>query len=472
VWGAAASSYQIEGAAQAEGKGPSIWDVYCQQRGAIRHSDTGEVACDHFHRFREDVGLMQQMGLQAYRLSISWPRVIPEGEGAVNPKGLAFYDRLIDALLEAGIVPWVTLFHWDFPAALAQRGGWLAPQSPGWFAAYVRCVVERLSDRVAHWITINEPQVFLQYGLGDGTHAPGARLSIGDRLRAAHHVLLAHGLGVSAIREHARRAAKIGWAPVGITQVPYDPQDTDDVDAARRATLGVMPDSVWNNIWFNDPIVLGHYPQEGLAAYGADVPQFAHTDLERISQPIDFLGLNIYSANLIRATGGADLSAEQAAGWESGTVLAGGAKGEEWVQVRFPPGHPRTAFDWPVVEQALYWGPRYFYERYRRPMVITENGMAGIDWVALDGRVHDPQRIDFTTRYLGELARAMAEGVAVEGYFHWSLLDNFEWGEGFGRRFGLVHVDFPTGTRTIKDSGHWYRQVIATRGANLNATNK
>ncbi|MCA9258538.1 MAG: family 1 glycosylhydrolase, partial [Planctomycetales bacterium] len=401
VWGAAASSYQIEGAAETEGKGPSIWDEFCRQPGVIRRGESGAVAADHYHRFREDVALMSEIGIRAYRGSVSWPRVMPAGTGEVNAAGLDFYDALVDALLERQIEPWLTLYHWDLPLALQEAGGWLNPQMPNWFADYTRAVVARVGDRVRHWMTINEPQVFLQFGLGDGTHAPGLKLPVADRLQAAHHVLLAHGRSVQAIRELSPAPCVVGWAPVGVTKIPHSP---NDVEAARNVVMGVDPQTVWNNVWFNDPIFFGHYPEAGLEAYGANAPQFSASDMETIAQPIDFLGLNIYFAELIDS----------------------GVDGQPPQEAPFSEGWPRTAMDWPVTPEALYWGPRYFWDRYQSPIVITENGISNNDWVMADGRVDDPQRIDYTTRYLRELRRAASEGIDVRGYFHWSLMDNFE----------------------------------------------
>ncbi|TWU29319.1 GH1 family beta-glucosidase [Bythopirellula polymerisocia] len=441
TWGVATSAYQIEGAADVDGKGPSVWDLFSAE-GKVRNGDTGHVACDHYHRYREDCDLMRELGIPNYRLSISWPRVLPTGNGDINELGLDYYDALIDALLERQIQPWVTLFHWDFPQDLQDKGGWLNPQSPRWFAEYVRIVVERLSDRVQHWFTINEPQVFLRYGLVDAINAPGLRLSLEERLLASHNVLLAHGLAVAEIRSVARTTPQVGWAPVGIAMMPAS-QSAADVEAAELAMSGT-PDHLWSNTWFNDPVFLGSYPEAGLREFGSAVPSTTPQEMETISAPLDFLGLNIYTGTYVRSTG--DGSYEE---------------------LPVPPGAARTAFDWPVCEESLYWGARYHWERYKKPIYITENGMANIDWVALDGEVHDPQRIDYLARYLGELHRAIGDGVDVRGYFLWSLLDNFEWSDGYGKRFGLVHVDFETQHRIAKDSARWYREVIQTNGGSL-----
>jgi len=447
-FGAAAASYQIEGAVDVDGRGPSVWDAFCRRPGAVKHGDHGGVACDHYHRYEEDVALMAKIGLQAYRLSIAWPRVMPSGRGATEERGLDFYDRLIDALLAAGITPWVTLFHWDMPLALERRGGWLNRESVAWFADYVGVVVDRLSDRVRHWITINEPQVYLAAGHAEGWHAPGRKLGRRDQLLAAHHTLLAHGEAVSVIRARAHQTPQVGWAPQFTVKYPASDRP-DDLKAARQATFAASEGSLWSLPWFCDPVHLGHYPAAALAAFGDDAPEPAPGDMERIAAPIDFCGLNIYS----------------------GDAVSAGPDGAP-VPAVVPPGAQRTAFGWLVAPKSLQYGVRFFGDRYRVPMVITENGMANIDWVASDGRVHDPQRIDFTRRYLAELERGIAAGADVRGYFHWSILDNFEWAEGYSQRFGLIHVDYPSGTRTLKDSARWYAQVIRTHGAALHDTSK
>lgn len=442
VWGAAAASYQIEGASQADGKGPSTWDMFCRKPGAVWQAQSGDVACDHYHRYREDVALMKRLGLGAYRLSVSWPRVLPEGVGPVNEAGLAFYDRLVDELLEAGIQPWVTLFHWDYPLSLYYRGGWLNRDSVEWFAEYTELVVRRLSDRVRHWMTLNEPQVFIGAGHHEGRHAPGDQLAFKEVLLAGHHALMAHGRAVQAIRASARGPARIGFAPVGLPHYPLS-ERPEDVAAARESTFSVWAETAWTNTWWMDPVFFGRYPEDGLRLYGAAAPEPRAGDLSLIAQPIDFFGTNIYQGTPVRA----------------------GANGPEIVP--HPTGHPITAFEWYVTPSAAYWGPRFFFERYKKPIVITENGISCRDWVALDGRVHDPDRIDFTARHLLELRRAIADGVDVEAYFHWSFIDNFEWGHGYKHRFGLVFCDYPSQKRVVKDSGEWYARLIASNGATL-----
>lgn len=444
-WGAAAASYQIEGAATQDGKGPGLWDMFCQKEGAVFEGHDGSVACDHYNRYQEDVGLMGDLGLQAYRLSLSWPRVMPQGTGAVNQAGFDFYDRLVDALLAKGVTPWITLFHWDYPVALFQRGGWLNRDSADWFAEYAARVVERLSDRVRHFFTLNEPQVYVGFGHLEGAHAPGIKLPMSQVLLAGHHTLLAHGKAVQAMRAAAKQPLSIGYAPVGMPKLP-ESESAEDIELARRATFTVEEKNSWNNSWWMDPVYLGQYPEQGREFFGADAPEPQQGDMEIISTPIDYFGVNIYQGTQVRA------SDDSALGYEP---------------VPYPIGGPRTAFNWPITPEALYWGPRFFQERYKKPILITENGLSCRDWVSLDGQVHDPARIDFTTRYLRQLHRAASEGHGVEGYFHWSILDNFEWAAGYRERFGLIHVDYETLKRTPKESYYWYQKVIESHGRTL-----
>jgi beta-glucosidase len=443
AWGAAAASYQVEGAAHEEGRGLSVWDMMCRTPGKVWDGQTGDVGCDHYHHWKEDVGLMKDIGLMAYRLSISWPRVIPAGTGTVNSKGLAFYDRLIDALLAAGIQPWVTLFHWDYPYELYTRGGWLSPDSPDWFAEYTRVVVDKLSDRVKHWMTLNEPACFIGLGLQNGDHAPGMKMGFPEVLRASHYTLIAHGKSVEVIRARARQKPIVGMAPCGGISAPAT-ESKADIAAAHRCTFDIFPKNVWNYAFWLDPVFLGHYPEEALKAFHGDMPVVKSSDLRTICQPLDFCGLNIYNCGIVRA-----------------------GKGGHSEDVTLPTGYGMTTMEWPVAPQALYWGPRFMWERYKKPIVITENGMSNTDWIALDGQVHDPQRIDFLTRYLREYRRAIADGVKAFGYFQWSIMDNFEWAFGYKRRFGLIYVDYPTGRRIPKDSARWYSRVIASNGETL-----
>lgn len=443
VWGAASSAYQVEGAARADGRGDSVWDVFCRRPGAVWGGHTGDEACDHYRRFRDDVRLMRDIGLRAYRFSIAWPRVMPQGDGPINEPGLAFYDALVDELLAAGIEPWVTLFHWDLPQAVQERGGWLNRESAAWFHRYAAAVAKRLSDRVTRWITINEPQIYIGLGHKDGVNAPGVQLQAAEHLQAAHHTLLAHGRAVEAIREHARRPPTVGWAPIGAVKYPAT-ESPADVDAARRAMHAVTKRDYWNSAWFADAVLRGRYPEDGLRLWGDDAPRVRDGDMDVIARPIDFYGVNIYDGEPVRA----------------------GPDGEPAIVARAP-GHPQTAIDWFLAPEALYWGPRFLHERYGLPIVVTENGLSNVDWPGLDGRVRDPQRIDYTRRSLLQLRRAADDGVDVRGYFHWSVMDNFEWSHGYKERFGLIYVDYATQRRTPKDSAGWYRRVIETNGAAL-----
>ncbi len=440
TWGAATASYQIEGGAYEDGKGLSVWDVFCQQPGKIWGGNTGDVACDHYHRYQEDARLMKELGLKAYRFSVSWPRVLPDGIGAVNKKGLDFYDRLVDALLENGVEPWLTLFHWDYPQSLFNRDGWLNRDSSDWFAEYTGVIVDRLSDRISHWMTLNEPQVFTTIGHQSGYHAPGLSLDFPEVLVTAHNSLLAHGKAVQVIRARAKTRPTIGAVHAASIYFP-DTERHDDVEAARNRMFSVLEKNCWNNPWFADPMILGRYPEDGVRLFKSDLPEIHDGDMETICQPLDFYGLNNYEGRAIRAA--RDGSPEV---------------------VRSPDGPSLTTMEWQVTPAGYYWGPRLLFERYKLPIVVTENGMANCDWVHRDGKVHDPQRIDYLARYLSELKRAIEEGVVVKGYFVWSLMDNFEWAFGYRQRFGIVHVDYATQKRTPKDSAYWYKEVIASNG--------
>lgn len=457
LWGAASSSYQLEGGVNEDGKGLSIWDIFCKRPGAIIDGQTGEVASDHYHRMEEDVALMKALGLKAYRFSFSWPRILPNGTGAINPRGLDFYRRLIDCLLAAGIEPMPTLFHWDYPVTLFERGGWLNRDSADWFGEYAEVLAGALGDRVKYWITINEPQSFIGMGhlrsLGSeaggsrvpavGVHAPGIAYSTHDFLKISHHVLLAHGRAVLAIRSQSKKACSVGYAPVGVVYYPVSDKP-EDVQAARQMTFAVTKKNCENSAWWMDPLFFGTYPDSGLNLFGADMPAIPDGDMQTIAQPLDFLGVNIYFGFPVQA--GPD-----------GTGRLVPAK----------PGEPLNTMLWPMTPEALYWGPKFFYERYRIPLIITENGTSTTDWISLDGKVHDPQRIDFLHRYLLQLRRAIADGVDVRGYMAWTIMDNFEWVEGFTKRFGLIYVDYSTGKRIMKDSAAWYKDVIARNGENL-----
>ena len=439
VWGAAAASFQIEGTSKASPRGENIWDAFCDTPGKVFQGHDGKAACMHIEKWREDVKLMQELGLDAYRLSIAWPRVMPDGTGTVNEAGLNFYSDLIDALLDAGITPYVTLYHWDLPLKLQQQGGWLNPNVVDWFADYTRVVVDRLSDRVTHWITLNEPQCFVLLGNQTGKHAPGLQLPEADVIRIGHHALLAHGRAVQTIRAVAKQPPKVGIAPIGVASIPATEQQVD-IDAARQATFDNAGETLFSTAWWLDPVFFGRYPEQGVNARLKDMPPIRPEEMALISQPIDFCAFNLYEAGLVRA----------------------GAEGQI-ERLPYPPGHPMTAMDWPVTPQGLYWACRFLHERYQVPLYITENGLSCRDWVSVDGKVHDPNRIDFLTRYLGCVKRAVDEGIPLAGYFQWSIMDNFEWAFGYEKRFGIVYVDYDTQQRILKQSATYFQQFLKQR---------
>lgn len=439
VWGAATSSYQIEETGRDSGKGQNIWDVFTKEPGRVYEGHTGDIACDHYHRFREDVAYMKELGLKGYRFSIDWSRVLPEGTGKVNEKGIDFYNALIDELLEQGIEPYITLYHWELPYEIYKRGGWMNPEIVEWFGQYARLVAERFSDRVKYFFTLNEPQCFVGLGFLQGCHAPGVKAPLRDTFEMAHNALKAHGRAVQMLRAYGKQNVQIGYAPTSGMCYP-EKETPKDIEAARKA-LFALPDDLsnwtWNVSWWSDPVILGKYPEEGMKKY---LPVITDEDMKLISQPIDFYGQNIYNGRCIRM--GTDGRPEE---------------------VRRPAGFPKTATNWPVTPEALYWGPKFLYERYRKPIYITENGMACHDTVSQDGKVHDPNRIDFLARYLKNLKRA-AEEIDIRGYFQWSLMDNFEWDKGYAERFGIIYVDFETQERIWKDSAYWYRDLIHRNG--------
>jgi beta-glucosidase len=423
-----------------------VWDVFPQESGKVFENHNGNVACDHYHRWREDVGLMRDFGLQAYRLSLSWPRIQPTGTGKPNAKGLAFYDRLIDALLAVNVTPWVTLYHWDLPQALQQRGGFLNRDMVEWFGDYAAIVVNRLGDRVKHWMTFNEPPVIMGLGYQEGLFAPGLKLPFSDCLLGAHHLLMAHGRAVQALRAGCQGKVRIAIAHTSRERIPAT-ETKGDIEAARRDYFESTKPVMWNLAWWADPIVFGQYPEDGLKAFGAAMPRFTSADMKLISQKTDFIAYNCYT------------------GWQ---VRAGANGATERLPGGWGIGNARGTLAWlDVAPQAIYWAARFQTERYGLPLVFSENGYCNTDFVHLDGKVHDPQRIDFMTRYLRAISRAIKEGVPVEGYFYWSILDNFEWAEGYKDRFGLVHVDYQTQKRTPKDSAYWYRDTIQSNGATL-----
>ena len=431
TWGVATSAYQIEGAVAEDGRGESVWDTFCRKPGAIRDGDTGESAADHYHRWLEDIDLMTDLGISAYRFSIAWPRVQPDGKGPANRAGLDFYDRLTDALLAGGVTPMPTLFHWDLPQPLEDEGGWMARETAHRFADYAGLAAERLADRIPLWITLNEPIVVTTYGYALGVHAPGKTLML-DALPTAHHQLLGHGLAAAALRA-------AGAAGVAITNnySPAWPATNIEADAAAAHAYDIL-----HNRLFTDPWLLGRYPDLSAFGVGEDgLDCIRDGDLEIIAAPVDALGVNYYSPARLAARPDSPLP----------------------FQLEPIAGYPVTAFGWPIVPAGLTELLSLLHERYGEdlpPVYITENGCSVDDEPGPDGTVDDQPRIRYLDAHIRALSDAMTAGVDVRGYLTWSLMDNFEWAEGYHQRFGLIHVDFATQQRTPKASFGWYRDMI------------
>ncbi|MEE8331431.1 MAG: GH1 family beta-glucosidase, partial [Acidimicrobiia bacterium] len=424
--------YQIEGAVTAGGRLPSIWDTFSHTGGKVRDGDTGDVACDHYHRWRHDIRLMKELGVAGYRFSIAWPRIFPEGRGRSNPEGLAFYDRLVDGLLEAGITPYATLYHWDLPQMLYDQGGWLNRDTAAAMADYAAAVAGRLGDRVKDWMTINEPWVASHLGHGTGEHAPG-HTDWAEVWPVAHHLLVAHGLSTQAVR------ATVPSARVGIVLnlEPQYPASQHPLDIAATR----LADGTWNR-WFLDPISGRGYPEDATAAVEWDQAQVRDGDLDLIATATDFLGVNFYSRKIIR-------SEELAEADRPG---------------RPPQPEETTEMGWEVYPEGLYDMLTRVQTDYEFPLIyVTENGAAFADEL-VDGEVHDPARISYLERHLAQVHRAIDAGVPVAGYFAWSLMDNFEWGHGYSKRFGLTYVDYISQDRIVKASGRWYADVIQRGG--------
>ncbi|MEU7853505.1 GH1 family beta-glucosidase [Nonomuraea sp. NPDC049141] len=448
VWGAATASYQIEGAVKEDGRGQSIWDTFSHSPGNVADGDTGDVACDHYHRYRDDVSLMRELGLAAYRFSIAWPRIQPDGRGKINPQGLGFYSRLVDSLLAADISPYVTLYHWDLPQALEDEGGWTNRDTAYYFAEYAQAVHEKLGDRVAHWTTLNEPWVAAYLGYGNGVHAPGRRRAA-DAMRSAHHLLLGHGLAARRLRSLGAENIMlvVNSAPVLTPAQVNDPQATPD--AADAVAVHRIHTLLTRQ--FLDPVRHGSYPAEVLeaAARNGGTGHILDGDLEIINAPIDQIGINYYNPCVVEAG--------------PGTPADPAWPGSEDVRFRTADA-PTTAMGWPIVPDGLSrLLVRLSGDYPGVGLMVTENG-AAFDDVVADGRVHDTDRVAYLEGHLREVHRAIAAGADLRGYLVWSLLDNFEWAEGYRRRFGIVHVDYETLARLPKDSALWYRDVIGRNG--------
>src|SRR5215510_13886390 len=448
-WGTATSAYQIEGAWNEDGKGKSIWDTYAHTPGKIKNGDTGDVANDHYHRYKEDVAMMKRdIGANAYRFSIAWPRIFPNGTGHPNHKGLDFYNRLVDELVSAGIVPFPTLYHWDLPQTLQDKGGWQNRDTAKAFADYAGYMAEKLSDRVHHFFTINEFRSFVDLGHHGHTLkvpggemtlsiAPGLKLSSGELNQVRHHAVLVHGMAVQAIRAKGKAGTKVSPAEHIHHAVPLI-ETPDHIKAAQIATREA-------NAAFLTVILEGKYTDAYLKEAGRDAPKFTYEDLKVIASPLDFVGINVYKPTFYA------LAFDQAPGWR---------------EIPFAKSHPGMFNRWlSLGPDSLYWAPKFVQSLWgTNEIFTTENGCASDDVVAGDGKVYDTDRVMFLRAYLAQLQRATADGVPVKGYFHWSLMDNFEWSSGFGDRFGMVYVDFKTQKRTPKASAEWFR-AAATRNA-------
>ena len=426
LWGVSTSAYQVEGAARADGRGASIWDDFCREPGRIANGDTGDEACDHYHRYREDIGAMRQIGVGAYRFSVAWPRVLPTGRGSANEAGLAFYDRLVDGLLEAGIEPWLCLYHWDLPQALQELGGWANRDVVGWFSDYALLVAGRLGDRVKRFATFNEPAVFTLFGYSFGWHPPATN-DPASLYAAVHHVNLAHGAAVDILR------GEVAAASIGAIHNMQPSRPLRQVPADRKAAA--ILDDIWNRA-FPDPQILGDYPA---SLRGGIDPHRREGDMERIRRPVDWLGINHYSPIYAKAEGASPL-------------------GFAWADA--PADVARSPIGWQVDPAAFRDVLLDAHDRYRLPLYVTENGAGAVERPDASGQIHDLERIDYLARYLEALGEAVALGADVRGYFVWSLLDNFEWGAGYQNRFGLVYVDYPTQRRTLKASALWYAATI------------
>ena len=436
MWGAASAAYQVEGAYDEDGKGPSIWDALSD--GHVAHGDSGKTACDHYHRFREDVALMKELGIKAYRFSVSWPRIIPE-EGVINEKGIQFYKDLVEELISAGITPLCTLYHWDLPLWEHEKGGWLGGSVSDDFAEYAEVVVKALSDKVSYWMTFNEGTSFIGEGYLHGTHPPYGKACPGSDeehdivIKASKNLLLCHAKASEIIHKYSVLEPKIGIATDCTLFMPESESDEDINEAKRKTFAGDIDHYLLN--WWLDPIMTG-------TAHPALKAVISNEEMDMIHHPLDFIGWNCYLSNNYHD----DADGRRTHGW---------------------PGMPRTDMGWPVTKDALYWGVKFIYERYNIPVMVTENGVAIVDFVMDDGHVHDPQRIQFMKWYLRGLKRAVDEGCPVLGYIAWSIMDNFEWSFGYDKRFGLIYVDYRTQERIPKDSYYWYRDLIKSNGDNI-----
>lgn len=439
LWGAGSAAYQIEGAWNEDGKGPSIWDAFCHAPGHIVNGETGDLAADAYHQFETDLSMIKALGIHSYRFSVSWPRIFPDGRGSVNQKGLDYYDRIVERLLSSGVTPFITLYHWDLPLSLEREGGWEKQSTAEAFLTYASLIAKHFDGRVKNYITLNEPQCFLGLGYGSGLHAPGRKLTEEALVHSVRNVLLAHGGALSSMRAACSSPLHIGLASTGKLCYP-ESEDPASRQAAYQSTFSSSTeDWTFSHAWLLDAAVHGRFP-ETIRSFRSLNDSISAEELRTITTPMDFIGINLYN----------------------GTPVDGCGK-----PIRKKPGFPRTALRWPVTPACMYYGPAFLHERYKLPIIITENGQSCNDKIFLDGAVHDPDRIDFLTRYLIQLHRAAEDGIPIEGYFHWSLTDNFEWHTGYNDRFGLIYIDYETQERVMKDSAFWYRDLIRSNGAEL-----
>lgn len=439
LWGAATAAAQIEGGYDRDGRGPSIWDDIRPEEGRSLNGADARVTCEHYTHWREDIALMKKIGLKSYRFSISWSRLYPEGYGRFNPKGAQFYSDLIDALIDAGIEPMITVYHWDMPMSVYEKGGWRNPDCAKWFAAYAAKVAELYSDRVNTFVVLNEPECIVDCGYNLGTQAPFNKLPFDQVLQVMHGLLLAHGEAVRAMRKAAKGPIKIGMAIASDAYIPYT-ENAEDIEAARQLTFYKSGKTLFKSIAFFEAAHTGKYPDCIEKEFGT---WFSHSesDMKKIHAPLDFFAFNVYKAKRVRRN----------------------ADGEP-ERMLYPYNTNYNASQWPITPECIYWAARFFYERYQLPIYITENGISTVDLPDDGGTVDDSARIVYMKRHLRYVKRALEEGIPIEGYYCWSLLDNYEWSKGFTKRFGLVYVDYNTQKRTLKKSAFWYRDVIKSNG--------
>lgn len=435
LWGCATAAYQVEGAYNEDGKTDNIWDALCY--GRVEHNENGNEACDHYHRYKEDVAIMKKLGMKSYRFSLNWARIMPE-EGVINKKGVEFYNNLINELLAAGITPMITLYHWDMPMWVYRHGGWRWDGISDCFASYTEKVVGLFSDRVKYWMTLNEPQVFIGLGYHFGIHAP-YETEFANLPACTKNVLLSHGKAVMAIRKAEKQKTIVGTCITGVWKTPWS-ESEEDIEEARKYNTSCAS-FVFSTPYWADPIFLGKFNPDGLAKLGLTEPFITDEEMKIIHQPLDFCGYNVY-----RSCNYDDV-----------------ADGRNPKQYR---GMPRNALRWNITPEVMYWSVRHMYETYGLPIMITENGTADLDLIYPDEKVHDNIRCYYISQYIESLKRAVDEGIPVLGYQYWSFMDNFEWAEGYDIRLGLVYVDYRTQKRIIKDSGYFYSEIIKSNGEN------